>query len=45
MIITNRNNMKLQKEELATFGTETVRTIVQNISGHDFGMFRRFLNP
>ena len=45
MILTNRNNMKLQKEELATFGAETVRTIVQNITGNDFSMFRRFLNP
>jgi hypothetical protein len=45
MILTNRNNMKLEKEELATFGAKTVCTILQNITVNDFSMYRRFLNP
>ena len=45
MIISIRNNMKLQKEELATFGAKIVLNIIHNISSHGFVMFRRYIAP
>ena len=44
LIMTNKNNMKLNKEETASMGCDLIKTTVNKL-GHGFGYFKRLLQP
>ena len=45
LVISNKNNMRLQREEVATLGCNLIKTYVQNLSNNRFNLFKRLMQP
>lgn len=44
LVATNKNNMKLGREEVATLGCDFIRSAILNL-GHGYNFFKRMLQP